>query len=82
MVWRVIEGEDGSLKVEVLKEEAWLPGRIGLVGLRLAPSTTKLNARAIRGLPRLGSSWAPSGRPLRRPRRTPDRLIPQARMRC
>jgi hypothetical protein len=51
MVWRVIEGEDGSLKVEVLNGEAWLPGRIGLVGLRLAPSTTKLNARAIRGLP-------------------------------
>jgi hypothetical protein len=51
MVWRVIEGEDGSLKVEVLNGEAWAPGRIGLVGLRLAPSTTKLNARAIRGLP-------------------------------
>lgn len=51
MVWRVIEGEDGSLKVEVLNGEAWTPGRIGLVGLRLAPSTTKLTARAIRGLP-------------------------------
>lgn len=51
MVWRVIEGEDGSLKVEVLNGEAWTPGRIGLVGLRLAPSTTKLTPRAIRGLP-------------------------------
>jgi hypothetical protein len=51
MVWRVIEGDDGSLKVEVLQADAWIPGRIGLVGLRLAPSTTKLTARAIRGLP-------------------------------
>jgi len=51
MVWRVIEGDDGSLKVEVLQAGAWIPGRIGLVGLRLASSTTKLTARAIRGLP-------------------------------
>jgi hypothetical protein len=51
MVWRVIEGDDGSLKVEVLQGESWAPGRIGLVGLRLAPSTTKLTAKAIRGLP-------------------------------
>lgn len=51
MVWRVMEGDDGSLKVEVLEGRSWIPGRIGLVGLRLAPSTTKLTARAIRGLP-------------------------------
>ena len=50
-VWRVIEGADGSLKVEVLEEDSWVPGRIGLVGLRLAPSTTKLTARAIKQLP-------------------------------
>ena len=53
MIWRVMEGDDGSLKVEVLDgtSDSWIPGRIGLVGLRLAPSTTKLTARAIRSLP-------------------------------
>lgn len=50
-IWRVIEGEDGSLKVELLKDDAWIPGRIGMVGLRLAASTTRLSARDIRALP-------------------------------
>jgi len=50
-IWRVIEGEDGSLKVELLKGDSWVPGRVGWVGLRLAATTTRLNARAIRTLP-------------------------------
>ena len=50
-IWRVIEGDDGSLKVETLEDDSWVPGRIGMVGLRLAPSTTRLTARAIRSLP-------------------------------
>jgi len=39
------------VKVEVLKDGAWLPGRIGLVGLRLSPSTTKLGRSDIAELP-------------------------------
>lgn len=50
-IWRVLEGDDGSLKVEMLEDDAWVPGRIGMVGLRLAPSTTRLTAKAIRSLP-------------------------------
>lgn len=51
LVFRVMEDGGGSLKVEVLKEGAWLPGRIGMVGLRLAPSTVKLGRNAILALP-------------------------------
>jgi hypothetical protein len=47
----VIETAEGGLKVEVLKDGAWAPGRIGMVGLRLNPSTTKLRADAIGRLP-------------------------------
>ncbi len=51
MIWRVIEGDEGSLRVELLEDQAWVPGRIGMVGLRLSPSTTRLTARAVRELP-------------------------------
>jgi hypothetical protein len=51
MIFRITETVEGGLKVEVLKEGDWIPGRIGLVGLRLAPSTTMLSASAIRKLP-------------------------------
>jgi hypothetical protein len=39
------------MKVEVLKEGTWIAGRIGMVGLRLAGSTTKLTPEAILRLP-------------------------------
>jgi hypothetical protein len=51
MVWRVIHADDGGLRVEVLKDQAWVPGPIGMVGLRLSRSTTQLTAAAIRELP-------------------------------
>ena len=51
MVFRITETVEGGLKVEVLKDGDWVPGRIGIVGLRLAPSTTRLSASAIRALP-------------------------------
>jgi hypothetical protein len=51
MIFRVTETDEGGLKVDVLKDGAWVPGRIGMVGLRLARSTTALGAHAIRGLP-------------------------------
>jgi hypothetical protein len=50
-VFRITETVEGGLKVEVLKDGEWVPGRIGMVGLRLAPSTTSLSASAIRQLP-------------------------------
>jgi hypothetical protein len=50
-IFRVTETVEGGLKVEVLKDGAWTPGRVGMVGLRLAPSTTRLEASAIEQLP-------------------------------
>jgi hypothetical protein len=47
----VTEENDGPLKVEVLKDGVWTPGRIGMVGLRLADSTRKLTPAAVRALP-------------------------------
>ena len=51
MVFRVSESDEGSLKIEVLKDDVWIPGRIGMVGLRHDPSTTMLTPGAIRRLP-------------------------------
>jgi hypothetical protein len=50
-IFRITETVEGGLKVEVLKDGAWMPGRIGMVGLRLARSTTKLDRDAILELP-------------------------------
>ena len=51
LIFRVIESVDGGLKVEILQNGAWAPGRIGMVGLRLASSTTKLGVTAVQRLP-------------------------------
>jgi hypothetical protein len=51
MIFRVTETDEGGLKVDVLKDGAWIPGRIGMVGLRLAPSTRALGTSATRELP-------------------------------
>ena len=50
-VFRVIETTGGWMKVEVLKNGEWMAGRIGMVGLRLAQSTTTLTPEAILQLP-------------------------------
>lgn len=50
-IWRVIERDDGGIGVECLREGAWVPGPIGMVGLRLSPSTTRLSPADIRKLP-------------------------------
>jgi len=50
-IFRVTETDEGGLRVEILKDGAWVPGRIGMVGLRLEHSTTILSAAAVRGLP-------------------------------
>ncbi len=50
-IFRVAETAEGGLKLEVLKAGGWVAGRIQMVGLRLAPSTTKLTPKAILQLP-------------------------------
>lgn len=42
LIFRVIESVEGGIKVELFKEGAWVPGRIGMAGLRLSASTTLL----------------------------------------
>lgn len=51
LIFRVTESDEGSLRVEILRDDAWVPGPVGMVGLRLAPLTTMLSTRAIRALP-------------------------------
>jgi hypothetical protein len=51
MIFRVTETDEGALRVDVLKDGAWVPGRIGMVGLRLSHSTRTLGAAATRDLP-------------------------------
>jgi hypothetical protein len=51
LILRVIEANDGGLRVEILKDGVWVAARIGMVGLRLSPSTTRLTNSEIRGLP-------------------------------
>ncbi len=51
LILRITDTVEAGLKVEVLKDGAWTPGRIGMVGLRLARSTTKLSPKAITALP-------------------------------
>ena len=50
-IFRVTETVEGGLHVEVLQNGVWIRGRIGMVGLRLRPTTTKLSPAAIRALP-------------------------------
>jgi hypothetical protein len=51
LILRVIQANDGGLKVEMLKDGAWVAGRIGMVGLRLSPSTIRLTRSETKGLP-------------------------------
>jgi hypothetical protein len=50
-IFRITDTVESGLKVEVLKDGAWTAGRIGIVGLRLARSTTKLTSTAVLDLP-------------------------------
>ena len=50
-VWRVTESVEGGLKVEVLTDGAWVPGRVGMVGLRFDDSATQLTEEEIKALP-------------------------------
>jgi hypothetical protein len=50
-ILRILEGNDGHLSVQMLKRTLWVPSPIGMAGLRLAPTTTRLTARQVRALP-------------------------------
>ncbi len=50
-VWRAVQIEDGPVRVELLRNETWVPGPIAMAGLRLSPSCTRLSAAAVAKLP-------------------------------
>jgi hypothetical protein len=51
MIFRVTEDPDGHLTVGVLQDATWVEGRVGIVGLRRAPTTVKLTEKQILRLP-------------------------------
>lgn len=50
-IFRLKEDDEGRLSVELLQTSLWVQGPIGMAGLRVAPTTTKLTARQIQSLP-------------------------------
>ena len=52
MIFRVFEDPDGHLAVGVLRDATWVEGRVGIVGLRVAPTTVRLTPKQILRLPR------------------------------
>ena len=50
-IFRVTEDGDGHISVGVLKEAVWKDGRIGMVGLRVAPTTVRLTPQQVLRLP-------------------------------
>jgi len=50
-VWRVTESVEGGLKVEVLTDGVWVPGRTNMVGLRLHDAARRLTPAEIKALP-------------------------------
>jgi hypothetical protein len=51
MIFRVSEGLEGHLAVETLKDSGWIPAALGVIGLRVAPTTVRLTARQVLRLP-------------------------------
>lgn len=51
VIFRVSETQEGHISVETLADAAWVAGRIGMVGLRVLPTTTRLTARQVLALP-------------------------------
>ena len=52
MIFRVSEGGEGHLAVETLKKgTGWIPAQLGVIGLRVAPTTVRLTARQVLALP-------------------------------
>ncbi|MGH2679771.1 MAG: hypothetical protein ACRDG8_04710 [Actinomycetota bacterium] len=51
MIFRVSESQEGHISVETLDDTTWVSGRIGMVGLRVLPTTVRLTARQVLALP-------------------------------
>ena len=51
MIFRVSEGGEGHLAVETLGKSGWMPAQLGVIGLRVSPTTVRLTARQVLALP-------------------------------
>jgi len=51
-VFRVSQDKDGHLSVQVLKTTLWESAPIGMAGLRVSKTTTRLTERQVQALPR------------------------------
>ena len=51
-IFRVTEDSDGHITVGILKEAVWEDAGIGMVGLRVAPTTVRLTPKQVLQLPR------------------------------
>lgn len=51
LIFRVSEGGEGHLAVETLEETGWVQAGLGVIGLRVAPSTVRLTAKQVLRLP-------------------------------
>jgi hypothetical protein len=51
MIFRVIDDGEGHISVGILKGSAWEDANIGVLGLRVAPTTVRLTAAQVRKLP-------------------------------
>jgi hypothetical protein len=48
---RIKESEDGTLRVDILKDGIWTVAPRGMIGLRLSKSTRRLTPREVLALP-------------------------------
>jgi len=48
---RVDESDEGMLTVKVLRDGTWMDAPLGMIGLRLSPTSRRLTAREIDTLP-------------------------------
>lgn len=48
---RIVETEDGMLRVEILKNGEWADAPLGMIGLRLSPGTRRLKPSEVKALP-------------------------------
>ena len=50
-IFRVTDDGDGHISVRVLKETGWQDASIGMVGLRVSPTTVRLTEKQVLRLP-------------------------------
>lgn len=50
-IFRVSQEPGGHMSVQLLKASEWQPAPIGMAGLRVAPTTSRLTERQVKQLP-------------------------------